>query len=102
MHPILIVANISFSTSSLKITSAAPAHKQAVILHDGPNTTSTAFVTKLSRTIGVGAIFITDFANAVAYSNIPSEWKNFVKAVKCEPILCHVYLLLTQFSAAAQ
>lgn len=58
------------------------ASKQAVILHDGPSTTDTSVVNQLVTTDKVKAVFLTDFANDVAYENIPTDWSNFVDDVQ--------------------
>ncbi|KAJ7480738.1 Spherulation-specific family 4 [Mycena latifolia] len=63
----------NFSVSDLVISSTAPAHKQSVILHDGPSTTPVSLVNQLSGDLGIGYIFLTD----AAYTSIPSDWANF-------------------------
>ncbi|KAJ6576923.1 Spherulation-specific family 4 [Mycena vulgaris] len=68
----------AFSPSQLVISAAAPAHQQAVVLHDGPTTTPTSLVTQLSGELGIGYIFITD----AEYTSIPADWTNFCAAVR--------------------
>ncbi|KAJ7088672.1 Spherulation-specific family 4 [Mycena epipterygia] len=63
----------SFSTSQLVISTAAPAHQQSVLLHDGPSTTPVSLVDQLSGQLGIGYIFITN----AEYTSIPSDWANF-------------------------
>lgn len=67
-----------FDASDLTISAAAAAHKQAVILHDGPTQVSWQAVDNIAGIIGVGASFITDFANDVAYENFPTDWNTFL------------------------
>ncbi|TFK34631.1 Spherulation-specific family 4 [Crucibulum laeve] len=66
-----------FSQSALTISADRPAHKQVVILHDGPAQISFTLVDQLAEIIGVGASFITNFPNAVAYENVPGQWLTF-------------------------
>ncbi|KAJ6545345.1 Spherulation-specific family 4 [Mycena capillaripes] len=68
----------SFSVSQLVISPAAPAHKQSVLLHDGPSTTPVTLVNQLSEQLGIGYIFITD----AEYTSIPSDWANFCNDVR--------------------
>ncbi|KAF8066774.1 Spherulation-specific family 4 [Lyophyllum atratum] len=70
-----------FSASDIPVSTATPALKQAAIIHDGPTQVNVATVQTLTKTIGVGASFITDFANAVAYSNIPTDWTAYLNAL---------------------
>jgi len=70
-----------FSASQLTISTAAPGHKQSVILHDGPSTTPVSLVNQLSSTLDIAYIFITNFAQDIAYENIPSDFANFCKDV---------------------
>ncbi|KAG6911032.1 hypothetical protein DXG01_005448 [Tephrocybe rancida] len=67
-----------FTTSNLSISASAPAHKQAVILHDGPTPIPYTTVDTIAEIVGVGASFITDFPNAGAYENFPSDWFSFL------------------------
>ncbi|KAF8885165.1 Spherulation-specific family 4 [Infundibulicybe gibba] len=67
-----------FSSSSLVIGSATPSQKQAVILHDGPGQAPFQLVNELASVLAVGASFITDFPNAIAYSNMPTGWTTFL------------------------
>ncbi|KAJ6545340.1 Spherulation-specific family 4 [Mycena capillaripes] len=68
----------SFSVSQLVISTAAPAHKQSVLLHDGPSTTPVTLVNQLSEQLGIGYIFITN----AEYTSIPSDWANFCNDVR--------------------
>ncbi|GLB41046.1 putative spherulation-specific family 4 [Lyophyllum shimeji] len=67
-----------FSASSIPISSATPANKQAAIIHDGPTNVNLTTVRTLTRTVGVGASFLTDFPNAVAYENYPTDWTTYL------------------------
>jgi len=66
------------SSTSLVVSSSTPAHKQAVLLLDGPAELPLSIVNELAGTIGVGASFITDFSEASAYDNIPTYWSTFI------------------------
>ncbi|KAJ6458388.1 Spherulation-specific family 4 [Mycena vitilis] len=66
----------SFSASQLVISTASPASKQSVILHDAPSTTPVSLVDQLVGD-GIPYIFVTE-AN---YTTIPVDLANFCKAV---------------------
>ncbi|KAJ7680731.1 Spherulation-specific family 4 [Mycena polygramma] len=68
----------AFSPSQLVISTAAPASKQSVILHDGPITTPVSLVDQLTGQLGISYIFITN-AN---YTTIPSDFANFCNDVR--------------------
>jgi hypothetical protein len=68
------------SPSNLVINPSAPANKQSVLIHTGPNPTNAGIVNTL-KNIGIRSIFLTDFENAVAYQNIPSDYINFLNLV---------------------
>jgi len=65
----------NFSASKLTISAATPAHKQAVILHDGPTPVPFTIVDEISAIIGVGASFITEFST---YSSVPQDYSGFL------------------------
>ncbi|KAF9046963.1 hypothetical protein BDZ89DRAFT_1089466 [Hymenopellis radicata] len=65
-----------FQTSNLVLNSGSPAPQQAVLLHTGPSTEPTDLVKSLVD-LNLGGLFITDFPNADAYSNLPSYWTGF-------------------------
>jgi hypothetical protein len=59
--------------SSLTISSAEPAAKQALVLYDGPKTSPTSTIDELAS-LGIGAVFITDFGEPNPYDKIPTAW----------------------------
>ncbi|KAF8920300.1 Spherulation-specific family 4 [Mucidula mucida] len=65
-----------FKTSDLVLDSTSPASEQAVLLHTGPSTEPTDLVKSLVD-LKLGGVFITDFPQADAYSNLPSYWAEF-------------------------
>lgn len=72
----------SFSTSDLAISSSTPAAKQAVILYDAP--TSTASVASLInqlKSLGIGAVFVTDDGLDNPYDTVPTVWDDEVADV---------------------
>jgi hypothetical protein len=70
-----------FSTASIPISSSTPANKQGAIIHTGPTLVNVNTVETLTETIGIGASFMTDFDTADAYSNMPTDWTNYLNAV---------------------
>ncbi|KAJ7588496.1 Spherulation-specific family 4 [Mycena floridula] len=72
----------SFNPSQLVISGASPAQKQAVILHDGPTTTSVDLVKQLVA-LNLGYLFFTDFThdNSEDYKHVPTDWANFCSVV---------------------
>ncbi|KAJ7928216.1 Spherulation-specific family 4 [Mycena leptocephala] len=75
---VVSIENFYSSVSQLVISTAAPAHKQSVLLHDGPSTTPVTLVNQLSGQLGIGYIFITN----AEYTSIPSDWANFCNDVR--------------------
>jgi len=73
-----------FQPSDIVISSAAPASKQSVIIHDGPATTSSSLIHELTSVLKVRSIFVTNFPNAVAYQNVPSDYSNFLNLVAAQ------------------
>ncbi|TFK34640.1 Spherulation-specific family 4 [Crucibulum laeve] len=69
-----------YSSSSLTITTNSPANKQSVILHTGPAQLPLSIVQQLTST-GLGAIFITNYPSADAYSFAPSYWSTFLSYI---------------------
>ncbi|RDB26835.1 Spherulin-4 [Hypsizygus marmoreus] len=67
-----------FDASDLIIGPSSPSRKQAVILHTGPTQIPSQIVQNLASIIKVGASFITDFPNAIAYQNFPTDWNGFL------------------------
>ncbi|VDC03831.1 unnamed protein product [Peniophora sp. CBMAI 1063] len=66
----------SFSTSDLTITSDMPSAKQAVLMYSGPASSPSSVIDQLgSLGGGVGAVFVTDNANAANHWNAtPTYW----------------------------
>lgn len=74
-----------FSPSLYTISSSTPASKQAVILHDSPNTLPSSTITQIVKTDKIGAVYITDDVQANwqnPYDSFPSYWTGFVNAVQ--------------------
>ncbi|KAF8609934.1 hypothetical protein BDV93DRAFT_517160 [Ceratobasidium sp. AG-I] len=74
-----------FSPSAYKISTATPASKQAVILHDSPSTLPSSTITQIVKTDKIGAVYITDDVEANGgnpYNDLPTYWSSFLSAVE--------------------
>ncbi|KAG8732808.1 hypothetical protein FRC11_010826 [Ceratobasidium sp. 423] len=75
----------NFSPSLYTVSSSTPAAKQAFILTDSPSTVPTSTIDQIIKTDKIGALYITDDAQANGqnpYDSFPSYWTSFVDAVQ--------------------
>lgn len=86
---VLIESLPSVDKLTFNFTKTMPAAKQAVILHDGPDTTPNATVQLFVKTDKVKALYITnkkETTDNAAYSSLPTDLSNFVTLLEAAQV----------------